>query len=263
MDSEKKIDACQYLYATIQMADWISDDYKRLAEKYLDNVALKELYLCICDGVNIDILELIEINDEVANVLSKCRKQHWESEFFRKYREEIEKLSVITASTQKEVKQMSGNVKAIVENMPSMNERFKMPEPDAVDYVQADKTPSKKEEVEDTKENVPNFGTNNLEESAYKSRAIVEPMFIKKEKQGILDRFKNLFDKYGHNPKLTVLNMLKKNYNSEQIDFILSCYDEGMTVKEIDRFADPRINVETMKLLKKVVLKERKKNGYR
>ena len=50
-DAKRVPSAQEYLYAMIRCAEWVSDDYKRLAEKNKEKLEiLKELYICACDG---------------------------------------------------------------------------------------------------------------------------------------------------------------------------------------------------------------------
>ena len=242
---EKVNSAYEYLYATIQMADWISDDYKKVAEQFKNHEALKELYLCICDGVSIDLLEVMVIEKDVEDLLRKCRKKHLESDFLRKYSDVVERISVITAKTEHEVKNMSSTVKYIADSLPAKKEHVELPEPIIVSV--------ETEEVTEIK-------SHDAIESEHFRVGVESEKNIQKNIT-LLEKIKNGFNRYTKNPGRTVVNMLSEGYSDEQINFIFGCVEEGMTPKEIDRFASPKIKVETMKQLKKVVLKEREKNG--
>ena len=254
MDVEMSNKAYEYLYATIQTADWISDEYKRVAEMYKNHAALKELYMCICDGVNIDVLEVLAIDDDIEEVLKKCRKKHLESDFLKRYSDVVDRINVITTKTEYEVKNMSNTVKYIADVLPAKAKPVELPEPIVV-----------KEELSETKVQVePKAEEQSIKESA---PLTVEksPAPEEKSKQNwrevLRDPIGLLMNKYRRNPRRTVVEMLAHGYSDEQINFIYSCIEDGMTDKEINKFADPKIKVETMERLKKVVLKEREKNG--
>lgn len=255
MDAEVSNKAYEYLYATIQTADWIRDDYKKVAELYKNHSALKELYMCICDGVNIDVLEVMVVDDDIEEVLKKCRKKHLESDFLRRYSDVVERINVITTKTEYEVKNMSNTVKYIADVLPAKAKPVELPEPIVV-----------KEELSETETQVEQ---KTEEEQPVKESAPftveISPAPEERSNQNwrelLRDPIGLLMNKYRRNPRRTVVEMLAHGYSDEQINFIYSCIEEGMTDKEIDKFADPKIKVETMEHLKKVVLKEREKNG--
>lgn len=253
---EEKISngAYEYLYATIQTADWISEEYKKVAEQYRDHEALKELYLCICDGVSLDLLEVMVIDKDIEDILRKARKKHLESDFLRKYSDAVERISVITAKTEYEVKNMSSTVKYIADSLPGKTKNVELPEPIVVkeENELLDQKAIVKESSYNETEIVHESETSSSTSKEQKRRSwfekLIEPILL-------------FFDKYKRNPKRSVIYMLSQGYSDEQISFLYSCIDEGMTSKELDKIASPKISVETMKQLKKVVLKERVKNG--
>lgn len=258
MDEKVTNSAYEYLYATIQMADWISEEYKKIAEHYKNHQALKELYLCICDGVSPDLLEVFVIDKDIEEVLRKCRKKHLESDFLRKYSDAVERISVITAKTEHEVKNMSTTVKFIADSIPVKRDRNELPEPIIVkeESIISNQLEKRKEEQS------PVFKPDNelLKQQHEKTINLDDSKKISR-KEKFTKPIEFIINKYIRNPRRTVVDMLSQGYSDEQISFIYSCIEEGMTSKEIDKFASPKINVETMKQLKKVVLKEREKNG--
>lgn len=149
MEVEVSNKAYEYLYATIQTADWISDDYKKVAEMYKNHAALKELYMCIYDGVNIDVLEVLAIDDDIEEVLKKCRKKHLESDFLRRYSDVVDRINVITTKTEYEVKNMSNTVKYIADTLPAKGKKQELPEPIVVKEEQAEAEPPVKPKTEE------------------------------------------------------------------------------------------------------------------
>lgn len=259
MENETQGNAYDYLYATIMMADWIASDYKQLAEKYRRHPAIKELYMCICDNVNLDLLELISIDDDAPALLEKCRRQSLESDFTRKCQEAIDRITVITKTTEHELKSLSGTVKHIAENIsvPAKEETFFIPAEDMADDEQF-------VFVGDTSNNVdvPNFGTadsaENLTEEAGTEVVSVQH-HVKKE--NFLDRLMKLLFKDKH--KKTIISMLEQGYKEEQITFVLKCMEEGMSERDIDEIAAPELSVEHMELLKRIKRREQDCDGIR
>lgn len=262
MEKEMQYDAYDYLYATIQSADWISSGYKELAEKYRNNRAIKELYMCICDNVNIDLLELITVDEDTSDVLMKCRKKHLESDFTRKYQDAIDRITLITKSTEYEIKSLSGTVKQIAETMPIKEELFYVP----TTNEEIDTQTMLEESMQD-EEVVPKFGTKIENKDKNESIFPSTLEFSKSSSNSWIDVFKQcfsyLFKKQKKNTKKTVMSMLEQGYKDEQINFILKCFVEGMTEKEIDEIADPSLSLQNMELLKKIKMKEREKHGIR
>ncbi len=54
-----------------------------------------------------------------------------------------------------------------------------------------------------------------------------------------------------------VERLLKEGYDTDQLDFLLDCMEEGLTAKEIQRFASPKLPVKVMRRLKMIGEKER------
>lgn len=263
MEKEAQNDAYDYMYAAIRTADWISSEYKELAEKYRKNTAIKELYMCICDNVNIDLLELVTIDEDTSDVLLQCRKKHLESDFTRKYQEAIDRITVITKSTEHEIKSLSGTVKQIAETIPIKEETFYVPEED---NVPADRTVVS--ESGSNEDEVQTFGKKELAAEKEKDMNLNAMEHMENTvNRNWLDKVKcsisRLFMKCKKTPKMTVMDMLAQGYSNEKITFILTCMNEGFTEREIKEIADPALSLENMELLKKIKLKERKKNGYR
>lgn len=245
MEENKQYNACQYLYATIRTAEWISEDYKNFAEKYKDSEEiLKELYLCICDQVSLDVLELVELNESVADAFKQCRKKHLESDFLRKYTEEIKRIKRITTATEKEVKNMSGTIKQIADSIPALDERLQP--------VSSKKEKSEDNEIQEVIQedaNVVSIQETDITDVQPKKR-IVTNRLVDKVAALVSHKTKG-------SPAAFVDELYSKNYSDEQIAYIIDCLEEGMKREEILKFAFPSIPVSMMKKLKQLQQKER------
>lgn len=233
MKKEKQTSAYEYLYATIKTADWISDEYKSFAEKYKDTQEpLRELYLCICDGVSIDVLELAEMNETVAEAFRDCRMKQLESDFIRRFSYDIKKLKNITTETKKEVKNMSGTMKQIADTIPTFDEMFMHDSPELVSI-----------EVKEQ----PRIGATSVKISAEKVDDVGSVSETKPQKVS----FKGMLSKlHRERPVQYIETLIKEGYSNEQINYILECLESGVSIAEIKKFASPKIDVELMKKLR-------------
>lgn len=251
--------ACQYLYAVIKEADWIDKEYKHFAEKYKKTEKpLIELYLCICDNVSLDVLQLVELNEPVEEAFRECRQKHLESIYTKKYSNDIRKIKHIAAATEKEVKNMSGTVKLLAENIPSFDEMFSHPMDNEKDEVSQEKKGFLKNESKaenDKKEKVEHKSNEYFEKRNY-STNVNKPG--KTSFQKFLDKQNSIFSMYKKkSPAKYIETLVKEGYSIEQIDFILDCMEAGDSIREVEEFASPKITVELMKKLRELRKKER------
>lgn len=260
MGKENKPDAYQYLYATIQAASWISDAYKKFAEKYKETKKpLQELYLCFCERVPLDILQMAELSEPVENSFRSARRKHIESELLKNYSSELEQLKAITAETENEIKQMSSTVNIIAEAIPTFDELFMAP----MDIEETKEVSNvlQNEKMSDAPKDVKKHdglisGTSEGQLVNTKEKTVNKDNWIKK----VTKKLTNLL-RLRNNPTSMVVNMISEGYSEQQINFILSCIEEGMSESDIQSFSDPRIPIEVMKKLKELKEKENLKHG--
>lgn len=262
MEAELQNTSYDYLYAAIQTSDWIEPAYKKLAEKYRKSDALKELYMCICDNVSIDLIEVVPADDKASGILSQYRKQQLKSEFRRKYQESVERLEVITETTGKEVKKLTAAVEYITENMLLKDELFFVQEKDTIpeeESLNLHETNAAKDNNELKKSGDGIMDENVLSEALIIHKNIPFPSRLAAVKENL----KELFHLGKGNHKKSVMDMLSEGYKQEQITFVLQCMSEGMTEREIDEISDPSLAVEHMELLKKIKEHEKNEDGKR
>lgn len=248
MGETKQSKACQYLYAVIKEADWIEEEYKQFAEKYKKTEeTLIELYLCISDKVSLDVLELVELNEDVAEAFRECRRNHLEAEFLKKYSRDIRQIKYIATATEREVKQMSGTVKQIADNIPTFEEMFMQPventgNEDAKETKKSTKKTAKKtddvipkkEVVEELKPQVYESSSENTIKSVLPKQNPITAILKKRS------------------PAKYIESLVKEGYSKEQIEFILECLEDGDSIREVKEFASPKIEVELMRKLRKM-----------
>lgn len=259
MEEKKTNSACEYLYAVIVTADWIGEEYKRFAEKFKGQDAiLRELYLCICDGVSLDILELAEMNESVEISFRECRRKHLESSVLKQYSDEIKRIRSITTATEKEVKAISGSVRQLADTIPALEESLNSPERKETEHlkeVEADlpKGADLKKIAE------PQKGAEPCEERSVVSteqKDIRNAGFLSGTKKSLSVWIK---ERTKRSPSDFVSRLYAENYSTEQVTFIIACIEEGMSEHDILRFASPNIPVEIMEKLKKIQERKQKK----
>lgn len=233
----------QYLLALIKCADWVGRPYKQLAEKNRTNTeALKELYLCACDGIPVEKAEEALKKNPPEGALRFLRRKHIENLALGNYSEELSGIKKTTSTLEHDVKTMSDMLTHIVSHVPDFDAMFperssgereeKMRE--SMERETETEPPDPKEEKEQGKENILESGLQKIREW---SKA-------KRRKKGRIPEFMG--------------GLLEKGYSMEQLDYFLDCMEEGMTLEEIQKFASPKLSVELMRRLR--MLEERKKN---
>lgn len=240
--------ADQYLITALNMADWISADYKKLADTYKSEpFVVRQIYLCASDKVPIDILKAAEKIEPIEDSFKKVRRNYLEQTYLGSYSYKLEEIKAIAKSLGNEVKNMSGTVKHIAENIPSLEELFPS-EPYSENGNEADVLDMAIENED--KKNVRYIRMQVHEEkpvSASQNYVNEEPYFLRRWK----DNVRNILDRR-KNPTEFINELYEKKYNDEQISYIISCIEEGLSEKDIEEFISPKFDVEMMKRLRKL-----------
>ncbi len=250
----------QYLYALIKCAEWVITPYKQLAEKNRASPeVMKELYLCACDGVPIEKAIEAQKKNPPEGALRLVRKKYLESTTTNEYQEQLIGIKETTATLEKEVQQMSGMLKHIVENVPDFDALF----PKEVGEVE--KEDVRKQNL--VQKNVPKSGTQERVKSVPKSGTqepekedVPEFSTQKQEKEnvpkfGTKKRIHLPWEK-SIEPAEFIEKSLAEGYSNEQLSYLLDCMEEGVPVEIIKKFSSPRLPVDVMKRLRN--LEERK-----
>lgn len=245
----------QYLFALIRCADWVEKSYKQLAEKNRANPEiLKELYLCACDGVPVEkAIEALQKNPP-EGALRFTRRKHLENVSMDEYQEQLSGIKKTTTALEKEVKQMSGMLQHIAEHVPDFDSMFPGDE-----SIESNMEPEQKKQFEgivpkepeqkQKKEDVPKSGTQadadeNVPKSGTKKRNI--RFSWKKQKK----------------PAEFIEKSIQEGYSNEQLEYLLDCMEEGLSVEKIERFASVKLPVDVMRRLRSLEeRKERREDG--
>lgn len=238
----KKIPSAQeYLYAMIRCAEWVSDDYKKLAEKSKGNLEiLKELYLCACDGVPVEKAQgALEKKRAPEKILYALRKKFLEEKFSEGYEEEIYGIRKKAAKLELDVKRMKEEVNDIAERMPTLESAF--PEQESQEIKPTDSrtedvrdNASDNVEQEQSQTDVPESGTHDTQKI--------------KRPQGRFFRIKSR--------RSYIENLLSAGYDNKQLTYLLDCLESGMTPNEIEKIASPKLPVEVMERLRRMEEKQ-------
>lgn len=113
---EKEIDVrrrahgtgAQYLMALIKCAEWVSKEYKVLADGNKENIeVVKELYLCACDGVPIEKAVAAMKKNPPEGALRFVRQKYMENIAMGDYKEELSGIRNKADVLERDVMQMS------------------------------------------------------------------------------------------------------------------------------------------------------------
>lgn len=257
----------QYLLALLRCADWVPGPFKHLAEQYKTNTeAVKELYMCACDDVPLnDIMETVEAQEpeKLALGLHVIRMKHLRSG--RSDHAEIKRVKEKAARLEREVKELSGLVRGITEQVPGFDAMF----PDAGPgeeggtgfeisgaqegtalLKEAERVQTESAGAKGAQKDVPESGTQNGKKEKRMSR---RPGWKQK---ALKDKVRRPFWKKEKSVPDYVEELLEAGYDTEQIDYILSCVEEGMGIRDIKKFASPKLPVSVMRRLQ--VLEQQK-----
>ncbi len=237
----------QYLYALIKCADWVDKPYKQLAEKNRARPeVLKELYLCACDGVPIEKAMEAQEKNPPEGALKFLRRKFLESAATNEYQEQLTGIKKTTSTLEKEVRQMSGMLKHIAEHVPDFDSMFPKESQQMLEQeIQSQKDVPKSGTQEKVQEDVPKSSTQEkVQEDVPKSGT-------KKKNRNVRFPWEK---KKG--PADFIEKSLEAGYSNEQLDYLLDCMEEGLSVEKIERFSSPKLPVEVMRRLRS--LEERK-----
>lgn len=265
----------QYLLALLRCADWVPGPIKHLAEQYKTNMeAVKELYLCACDDVPLnDIEEIVEAQEpeRLALGLHAIRMQHLRSG--RGEYAEIKRVKEKATRLEKEVKELSGLVRGITEQVTSFDAMFPdagLGEEEGIKFEipgapgetappkEAERLRRERGDEKGDQENVPESGTQNGKKE---KRVLRRP---EGKQKALKDTGRRPFWKKEKSVPDYVEELLEAGYDTGQIDYILSLIESGMSIKAIQKFASPKLPVDVMRRLKALEQqKEEKKEQKR
>ncbi len=228
----------QYLYALFLRADWITEEYRSLAapvEKQTE--VLKELYMCACDGIPADKAEESLKHSPPEQALKALRLKRLEEEALCSCTGNLDSLAKKTERLEQEMENVAQTISQLAVHVPKMPDLF--PE----DKKKEDaKREVKTEEKAKPEKNVPKSGTHKAD-------------FSGKMKSLITSRKKENIASY-------IDRMAVQGYNNDQLNFIIDCFEEGLTKKQIEKIIAPKLPVELMRRLRDMERKkEEKKNG--
>lgn len=243
----------KYLAAAIKSYDWMDETYKAFAERYQDKPKeLREIYLCACDGVPLDLMAVAENKEPAAESFSWIRKKHIEAQMQRRYADDLEEIRGISRELEQDVKNISDMVRSMVEYVPFFDEMF----PEILGVGRRLAEGQEKTVAEKAQENR-NKNTESSPED-FKTNGMVEPNRLQSSNsQSSFERLKEkVSTRFWQNQKKDSSRFIQKlylaGYKPEQIDFVLDCLSEGMTEREIKHIIAPMFPVELMQRLKEL-----------
>lgn len=254
MEQEKKqvhqYTAEQYLMTAFSKAEWIPAEYKQLSGSCKDNpLALRELYLCACDKVSIEAVRMAISNQPIEENLKKVRNKHFENKYLDMHKFYVNELTETVDALRKEIGTVSSAAKKFTETIPSLEELFSNV-PNGLDGYRIQELMDKK--IQSVDEDVKIKTTHTLQEENIDTNVKLENKDSLSKRNNF---FSSLFDKKIR-PAEFLEHLYKENYSGEQINYIISCIEEGLSEKEIKTFISPKFDVDTMRRLRKLYVKE-------
>lgn len=204
---DKKELPALYLAALLQLADWVSVDYKRLVNKAIPVESLRAIYLCACDGISVDDVKKALAKKDAVVELSKLRDEQLQLHIAQKYEEELAELQLRVQQAEEKIIEQEHKLK-----------------------------------------NVPKFGTKRItaahKENIFKTDANTKKTKCSREKRFGFHRRSN--------SAMLFLSGIVKDYNAEQLEFIVDCIEEGVPINCIRKFISPVLPVSVMERLKRL-----------
>lgn len=236
----------QYLMTAFSRADWIQPEYKQLSTLCRENpLALRELYLCACDNVSIEAVRIAVSNEPMEENLKKVRSKHFEKIYLDMHQFYVNELTETVDALRKEVGTVSSAAKKFAETIPSLEELFSSVPPvgqSGQTILNVMEQPTHTAGDDEKMMSSENF----TEEKVLEHTAEIS------KNSGF---FANLFKKEIRPAKL-LEELYQKQYNDEQINYIIGCMEDGLSEKEIRSFISPNFDIDTMKRLRKLYVKE-------
>lgn len=273
---EKEIDVrrrapgtgAQYLMALIKCAEWVPKEYKLLADRNKANIeAVKELYLCACDGVPVEKAMAAMEKSPPEGALRFVRQKYMENITMGDYKEELSGIRNKADVLEREVMQMSKTLQYIVSREPDFDAMFPEKGQEQVEDMQHVRTEQETAQIE--KNEAARKRTREADEADMEPDAAPHPATAKRmskkdvPKSGTLKNLRRMEFPWQRKESVPefVGMLLDKGYSSEQIDFLLKCIEAGADIKLVKKIASPKLPVDVLQRLLKMAEREEKING--
>ena len=240
----------RYLMAAFNKGEWIPAEYKCASTECRQNPkAFCELYLCACDRVPIELVRMAIANEPMEANLRKVREQYLEKKYRDTQHSIINELAELVDTLQTKVISITDAQKLLKEDVDEIDEMF----------AQEPSAEQKGKSMDDASENL-RFLEKEREE--FEKTEVTSSKILKSGDRKNGNVFSFLFKK--RFSATALLNELYKNdYSKEQIDYVVECIEEGLNEKEIRTFISPKLDVDTMKRLRRIYVKGETGNGKR
>lgn len=236
----------QYLAALMKCADWISTDYKSLAAENMADVEfLKELYMCACDGVPVELAIGARKEWDPQAALHLVRMAC------------IRDAVTVRGQDDEEEKRNMGFAE------PGFFAMFPENQGELLRPREEDPFSGKEEGNLARKAEERPYGDVSEKELRQEERfpwggKFQEGRYIGNFLRKMAGRDRGMKVK-GKKITRFMEECLNEGYDKEQLEYFLECMEKGMTPREIKRAASPKLPVEVMRRLHE--LERRKGNG--
>lgn len=252
---QKSTQGEQYLYALFACADWITEEYRALAEAQAGKKeVLKELYMCACDGVDVKKAEEALTRRAKENALRALRRKKMEEEALAGQSKNAEEMLKKTGELEGQISDIREFLNRMAEQMNGLEAAF--PKTDVPESGTG----------EETGDDVPKSGTQKEEEGSVPESGTQKETEDSVPESGThTRRFHKRKKKSPGNTKKAadfIAYLQEEGYTGEQLDFLMDCLLEGMPVSSIKKIAaSPALPVGILEKLKNMELRKIRKEG--
>lgn len=210
-----------------------------LMKKYQGNREVYKEVLRIKSQVNDVVQENREVRSSIEAGLDKAIQEQIEkaNKLVEAKDEMIEMLKYQKIELQRQIEQLKSNVINLEKQQEEKTNRIQQTESAEITQVKAER------EKERNKNSITDSDVEIFSEQASSTN----------KKQSLIKRAQKYFFSVTDTKAFAEKYLSNDNLTEEQKNYLLKCLEQGMTVKEIGRFASENLSVEHMERLKKII----------
>ena len=232
MENDKAINCLMEL---LKGENFMSADYTNIALQNGTNLnVLREIYLCACDKISVkDVQEVIDNRKtDVAGYLRKIRYQKACGVIIGKGNNTLKDMSKLADAVQAKINTLGESIMTVEKKTGELSDMF-------VDIK-------------------PSQGAVTMPYAGVQQTAAAD---VKREDEKTASFKRKRLNRRQKNDIAEYISLLKEEgYKSEQISYVLSLAEEGVTPAEMEEFIHPGISVDMMEKIRRMKKKNRNKD---
>lgn len=230
----------------------LSEEAQEILTKKMNWKIREHLYFCVIDGVDLEILKGLPVETITVEEIMEIRKSHWtgKADVTPAY-ELMEKMVAEIVATQEESQKVIAALKENNDLLLRKNSEKRSVESKKNVSELASKLKESDEKCRELEKEVEELKSESLRRETESSMPLRNS--ASEENQGSSKGlFSFLLKKKREKQERDFLNnyLSDEKWTKEQRSFFVQCLAEGLSVKEIDKFACPALSVDNMMTLK-------------